>query len=235
MWNSYTVCVSSTENALSTSSALREVIGVTSTAAAIDAAQLSAIRRATEWAIGYIGHDIRLQTYNEVVPSFGGSVLTLSHIPIRSIARMFDATDTGSASAICSSEYRLDDADAGLLSRPEGFAWTADVGFGLTGYPVPGSERRPWLVEYLAGWTLDGLSTDSENYSTGGKGGSTSTGRTLPTDVELAILLKASDLLTVGKVGMVESEKVGDLSVTYRTRSCGEPSEAEQILRRYRA
>ena len=235
MWGSYSVCVSATEHALSTSSSLRLVLGATSTtatnAANQDAYQLSLLKRATDWAERFVGYPLHVQAYNEAVPSFGGLNLMLSQAPIRAVLRFFDSTSTDEATEICSSEYRVDDADAGILSRAAGFRWTAGVQYGLDRFVVPGSESRPWLVEYVAGYTLDGVDTGSENWST--RGGTTSTGRTLPHDIEHAILKKAAELYVM-QPGNVLSESAGDLSVTYANSATNYRSEAEELLGPYR-
>jgi len=230
---SLTVCTSSTGgNLLSTSSELRSVLRTTSTGD--DAYQLKALQRASRWAQTFLGYPLDVQTYLETVPAFGTRRLMVSRTPIRAVLRLFDSTDTGSATAYCSTDFRVDDADAGFLDRDQGWAWTAGVSYGLDAHIVPDSEARPWLVEYIAGYTLDGIEATSENYSTAGPNGTTSTGRTLPEDIEQAVLLKAADLYLV-QPGNVTSKSVGDLSITYGGQSgANTRSEAEDILAPYR-
>lgn len=229
---SLTVCTSSTGgNVLSTSSELRSVLRTTSTGD--DAYQLTTLKRASRWAETYLGYPIEVQTYLETVPAFGNRRLMLSRTPIRSVLRVFDATDTGSATAYCSTDFRIADAEAGFLDRDQGFEWSAGVNYALDAHYVPNSEAKPWLVEYIAGYTLDGIEATSENYSTAGPGGSTSTGRTLPEDLEQAVLLKAADLY-VRQPGGVQSKTVGDLSISYANSAFTYRSEAEDLLGPYR-
>ncbi len=63
-------------------------------------------------------------------------------------------------------------------------------------------------------------------------GGTTSTGPTLPADIEQAVLLKAVEFVR-GGVGNVQSEAVGDLSVSYFGAS-NYRSEAMELLAPYR-
>lgn len=224
------VCVSSTLEPLSTSASLRLVLGATATGN--DTYQIDLVARASKWAERRVGYPLSVQTYLESVPSYGGLNVMLSRTPIRAVLRFFDSTATCDASAICSTEFRVADADAGLLSRDAGWHWTAGERYYLGKMIVPHSELKPWLVEYIAGYTRDGMETGSGNWSTRGPNGSTSTGRDLPEDLEQAVLLKASEWYR-GSPGNVLSESVGDLSVTYAGGSHYR-SEAEDLLAPYR-
>src|SRR5205814_298683 len=181
--------------------------GATATSTAQDTVFSDRIRQASRWAESYLGFPPTLQTYRETVAGFGRRSLLLSRTPVRSVASVFDATDTGQATQILTSEFKVENADAGLLTRREGFGWTAALqppGSGgpflssipLEAAPLAGQEYKPWLVDYAAGWTYGGLATTSANYST--VAGTTSTERTLPEDVELAVLLKAQALYDGG-------------------------------------
>ena len=235
---SLSVCTSASSTdgeLLSTSSSLRSILGLTSTSAADDAHQINLVRRASRWLEGPHGlsYPCQVQTYLETVPAFGGQQLMLSRTPVRVVLRMFDSTSTDTATEYCSTDYRVEDADAGLLSRDAGCAWTAGERYVLGKTIVANSELKPWMVEYIAGWTFNGLTTESEHYSTGGIGGSTSTGRTFPDDLEQAVLLKASEWANSAAGAGVASESVGDLSVTYISGG-NYRSEAADIVRPYR-
>jgi hypothetical protein len=163
-----------------------------------------------------------------------------SRRPSRAVLRLFDSTATSNATAFGSSEYRVEDAEAGLIGRDAGFTWSAQqqiVGgsfnLGLTGAYLPGRETRPWYITYAAGYVaLGGLTTSSDNWSTAGPNGTTSTGRTLPDDIEQAVILKVKEWWE--GVSGVESERVGDLAVTYSRASEG-PGPAEMLLDPYRS
>ncbi len=241
-------CVASTDVDLTTTGALKQLIfGATATSTAQDAYLSLVIRRASKWAETYVGYPLTLQTYQETVASYGMRELVLSRTPISAVDRVFDSSDTGTASQVLSSEFRVEDPDAGFLSRDLGWAWSATLqarygnayvsgggpAFPLSPEPVPGDEYRPWLVDYRAGYVYGGLSTDSANWST--EKGSTSTGRTLPEDIELAVLIAAQEIFE--NRNDVLSESLGDVSVTYANRSSAGPDSMtsyEKILAPYR-
>ncbi len=77
--------------------------------------------------------------------------------------------------------------------------------------PWPGSEDAPWLVDYVAGYTRGGIDTGSNNWST--VKGTTSTGRTLPQDIEQAVIQKVMTWYEQDED--VLSKSIGDLTVTY--------------------
>lgn len=246
------VLVKSTDVDLTTTSALKAIVlGATATSTAQDAFMSAVIRRASRWAETYLGYHPTLQSYEEAVASYGSRRLMLSRSPIVAVTGVFDATDTGSAAEVLSTEYRVQDREAGFLSRDQGFAWTATLqqrsGYGgwsgaagpafpLQPEPVPGDEYEPWLVRYRAGWTYGGIDTGSSNWSTAH--GTTSTGRTLPEDIEAGVLLRAQYMFEDFDSDGIAAEQLGDLSVTYRSgRNLGSVSQDEPYerwLRPYR-
>lgn len=241
-----TVCTTSTDTTyISTGDVLRAAFGATSTDG-VTSAELDYLitlaARASAWADAYLGYPLGVQTYQETLPGLGGRYLVLGRTPIRAVLRLFDATDTGNATELDSSDYRLEDREAGFLSRDRGFSWTAierrtggDFNFGLTGYIQPGMETRPWLVEYVAGYVpAGGIDTGSGNWTTAAAEG-TSTGTTLPADIRQAVALRAAELFA-NPQGVV-SRRVGDLMVEYQSAGPGiggRLSEAERMLLPYR-
>jgi hypothetical protein len=214
------ICVGSTDRDLTTTSALKGILGTTATS---DDSKLSlAIRAASRWAATYIGvDDLSVQSYQETAAGYSTRTLQLSRSPIRAVPRVFDSTDTGSASQLLTSEYRVENAAAGMLSRDQGFEWNPlmmghQFGFAppLSLTPMSGQEIRSWLVDYVAGWTYGGVDTGSANWST--EAGTTSTGRTLPEDVEQAVIYKAIAIYQGGE-DEIEKEKLGDFEVNYRS------------------
>jgi hypothetical protein len=203
---SVTVCVSaSSTQGLSTVDTFRGWLG--STATCDDVVQQYTILRASRWAESVIGYPTPVQIYSETVPGFGGRELLLSRTPILRVLRVFDSTTTCEANVYTSSQYRVEDAEAGILSMDAGFPWTALRGLGVSDTVIPNSERRSWLVEYVAGWTPPAGSTATcSNYST-------STGPTLPADIEQAVLIKAREFLQ-GDANVLRKQ-VGDLSIEY--------------------
>jgi hypothetical protein len=207
----------STEPNLTTLQALQEQVSIETSN---EDMALRLIARASRWAETYVGYPLRCRTYGETVPGTGGQSLRVSATPIRAVTLVMDATSTGTATDLTTS-LRIEDADAGLLSRDEGFAWTAGLQQAITPNPVPGWEQRPWYVVYEAGYVLGGKT------STGG--GTTSTGETLPGDIQQAVIEKVKEWYG-GESGVV-SKKVGDLSITYKDVAQGP---AESLLEPYR-
>jgi len=178
------------------------------------------ISRASRWAETYIGQPLSVQIYAESVPAFGGRHLMLSRVPIRGVTGIYDSTTTCTATNY-STQTRIEDADAGLLSRDEGFAWTALQADSIADTAMPNTETRPWYVIYEAGYSLAG--------TTSTVGGTTSTGRTLPDDIEAGVIEKVKQIYG-GMVG-ITSKRVGDLQVSYRSEG---PDVAEQMLALHR-
>ena len=207
-----TVTLASTEQAASDTASLRALIGTTSTAD--DARQLAALKAATRWAESYIGYPLFVASYRETRPSYSSRRLMLSRTPVRAVAQLLDAPSPDDGAAVLSSEFGVD-REAGFLTRDEGWEWSAPVEYDLTPVPRAGQEYEQWLVDYMAGWTFGGIEPTSANYST--EAGTTSTGRTLPEDIEEAVLTKAAALYEGTE--SVDAEQLGDLKVTYNLRS----------------
>lgn len=233
--------ITSPVSSLTDSAALREVLGTTSTGSG--AAQDNAVKRATAWAETYIGRPIKFQVYREVVAGYGDFYLLLSRRPIRSVLRVFRGTDTGTATEYTSTQYTVEHA-SGRLYRPDGWEWTVLRGAAPTGGyaldavlppPIPFADQPYFLVEYSAGWVGEAGTTSTAD-------GTTSTGRTLPHDVELGILAKAGEWMTFGAIGgpTVMSKSVGDLSISYGNGGFSAGSSAawntpESLLNPYRS
>ena len=239
-----TITASSTDQALTTTSQLRSlVLGATATSTALDSRFSDLVMFASKWAERYIGQPLTAQTYRETVPGYGLRRLMLSRTPLLAVNALYTSTSTADATVVETSEFIVEDRDAGLLARDQGFSWSATLQWPGSGSfdagslpllpsPLPGQEYRPWLVDYVAGWTYAGLSTSSPNWST--EGGTTSTGRTVPEDVEYAVLLRAQALFDNNEG--ISSETLGDISVSYITpnRMADTLPMYEQLLAPYR-
>lgn len=217
---SLSICVGSTDQDLTTTSALKLVLGTTSTAT--DAYLSTLIRSASKWAENYIGVPLTAQSYSETIAGFGRLQLMANRTPLRAVDRVLDATDSGNANQIYTSQFQLADADAGLLTREEGWQWNPrfaahgfDAALPLSLVPMSGQEVKTFLVDYRAGFVYGGMTTDSANWST--EKGTTSTGRTLPEDIELAVVWRAQVMYQNRGQGEVTSESLDDLSVNYRS------------------
>lgn len=215
---SLSVCASSTDLDLTTTGQLKKLLNTTSTAQ--DAFLSTLIRSASKWTENYIGYPLTAQSYSESVAGFSRLQLMLKRTPLRAVDRILDATDSGTASQIFTSEYAVDDEDASVLTRPVGWDWNPvfaghlfDSATPLQLTPMSGQELKTYLVDYRAGYTYGGMSTSSNNYST--EKGSTSTGRTLPDDIELAVLFRAQAFYVGGDE--TASESLDGISVNYRS------------------
>ena len=237
------VCVSSTDTALATTGdAMFAAFGATSTSMVATTEEINylgrLVTRASAWAETFIGYPLTAQVYSETVASYGDRNLMLSRTPIVRVLRFFDSTATCEATAICSSEFRVEDAGAGLLSRDGGFRWTADrfdaetcFSLGLTPSYLPGREARPWLVEYVAGYRVTGSTVTCMGVSSGDD--AYTTGATLPDDIVQAVAVRAAELYA-NPMG-VRARRVGDLSVEYASAGPGgSPGGAEALLSPYR-
>ena len=230
------IVTESTDRQLTTTEAVKRALGTTGLTS--DDAQISdLITQASRWAETYIGQGpLTVQSYRETLSGFGGRRMTLSRRPVRALPSLWSATDTGAATTILSSEFKVDHA-AGLIERDAGFAWDAPAvpkPFAIPLDPAfwPGEEMARWLSDYKAGWTYVGISTDSENYST--VHGTTSTGRTVPEDIEQAVILRTVSIYG-GEAGVVE-RRVGDLQIKYAIASDGTPFDpAKALLDAYRS
>lgn len=229
-----TVTVASTDAQLTTTQAVKDLLGVTGTS--IDSAIDRLITQASRWAESYLAKGpLTVQSYREAVPGYGSRRLVLSARPIRAVISLWDSTDTGSATTYLSSEFSVDE-DAGFIERDGGFAWDVDAvpqpfAVPLASAPRPGEEEPGWLADYVAGWTIDGVSTDSPNWST--EKGTTSTGRTLPEDIEEAVQLRVIERAE-GRYG-VKSRAVGDLRIAYGSGEESLSAAARELLDAYRS
>ena len=209
------VVTKSTDVQLTTTAAVKDLIGATGSSD--DTLIDSLITRASRWAETFVGRPLTAQAYRETLSGFGSRRLSLSCRPVRAVTGFWGATDTGTATTMLTSEYKVDH-DAGFFERNAGWAWDAPGiprPFSIPLAPAywPGEERAPWLADYVAGFTYDGIDTGSALYST--VHGSTSTGRTLPEDIEEAVRYRVAAMYE-GNEGVVE-RSVGDLRVKYAT------------------
>ncbi|MFQ5831068.1 MAG: phage head-tail connector protein [Candidatus Methylomirabilia bacterium] len=225
-------CASSTAFDLTRLATVKAELGLTDNAE--DQLLSDLITRASDWANTYVGYPFQAQVYMETLAGFGGRHLRLSRTPIRQVMRLFDSTATCQATELLSSDFRVEDAEAGLLSRDKGFEWSqvertsaGTFALGLTSHLPARMEKKPWLVEYEAGFVgPEGtLST---------KGCSTSTGRTLPEMVEGAVVQKVKEWWLNRRTDpRIDSQRIGDLQIQYRSKGPG-PGSAEAVLEPWR-
>lgn len=199
---------------LTTTQAVKDALGLsTSTSSSLNAKIDGLILRASAWADRIVGYPLAAAGYRETVPGYGGRNLMLSRTPIRSVQAVYYGTDTGEALALYSSEFGVE-TEEGFLSRATGFEWSVPVLPFLSeaaAMPAAGQEYRPWLADYVAGFSYEGISTGSPLWST--EKGTTSTGRTLPHDIEGAVIDKVTRLY--GGKDDVSEKAIGDLRIKF--------------------
>lgn len=203
------VITSSTDAQLTTTSAVKLVLGVSATSddGLIDAL----ITRASAWAEQVVGYPLSAQAYLELLPGYGTRRLMVARTPIRAVTGLFNGTDSGDYTEVDTTEFSVD-REAGFLERAVGWEWDVPVQEGdLSLWPEGGQEYPDWRVEYVAGWTYAGISTASALYST--VHGTTATGRTLPYDIEQAVITKVITFYHRSE-GVIR-RRVGDLDVAY--------------------
>lgn len=187
-------------------------LGISTGSTALDARIEARIAAATRWAESILGYPLLAAKYRETLAGYGGRRLMLSRTPVRALTALYFGTDTGddNTEQLPSTEFGVE-ADPGFITRNIGFDWTAPVEGDLELRPVSGDEFRPWLADYVAGWTVDGVTTDSPLWST--EKGTTSTGQTMPADIVQAVLGKAGYMFM--HLDAVSEKRVGDLLYKY--------------------
>lgn len=225
-----TVLTSATSDKLTTVADVKDAMDLTDNAA--DQTLDRFIGRASRRIQRYIGRELGVQQYQAVMESYGGINLQLPAYPVRAILRIFDGTDTGTATAISSTEYRLD-AKLGLLNRDiYGWPWSWTQRQDIVLYePEPGREYKRYLVEFSAGYILPGGKDSGSTWD-----GTTATGPTLDADIQDACIeLTRSLYLSRDRQPGVQSERVGDLSITYTTGADDLPASVLEIIKPLRS
>jgi hypothetical protein len=202
---SVTVTIPATSTHLTTMSAVKATLGVSSIK--FDAVLEQLIGAASSAIEEYVQHVYARQTYIETVNGSAHPMLMLTNVPIVSIT-----------SIICDSspieDYSIQDPDGGILYRAAGWIMSAWVGWGVSDQPPQqGTGERIYTVTYEAGYITPGL-TDSN----------------LPPHIEQACIETVVDWYRSSKRdSQVKSKKVGDLSISYKSAAAGEISSNERL------
>jgi hypothetical protein len=107
------------------------------------------IAAASAAIVRFCGRTFARAVYSETPPGYGDLLLMLSATPVVALASV-----TLDGAPI--TDALIEDADAGLLYRRDGWVWTAGRGWNLTEYVVPRSELPSFAVAYTAGYLLPG-------------------------------------------------------------------------------
>lgn len=188
------------------------------------------IKRASGRIETHVGRTLAVQTYQSVLPAYGRKRLTLPAYPVRAVLRVFEGTDTGTENELTSTDYHLN-KEAGFIERDEGWAWTLQAKPDVITFPEPSQEYGKYLVEFGAGYILpagkDSGSTDD---------GTTSTGQTLPQDIEDACIgLVRSMWHSRKRETDLVSKKVGDIALTWQAQTGELPDSVMAMLAPYRS
>lgn len=193
-------CTSTTGESLSTLAAFKWALSGVTTASSTgqDDFLNSLLVKATKIVERYVGYPLRHASYAETLPGFDSNVLMASRTPIQAVNQIWHLPEY---SPVTTSSYYVNNPDAGLVHRDLGFYWTAGIGYDLDAHVIPNSELRVFQMDYDAGYVLIG---------------STTTFETVPEDLEEAVLDVATMLYrSVGQDVNVQSQRVGDLSITW--------------------
>ena len=188
------------------------------------------IVRASQRIETHIGRTLGVQRYQSVLPAYGRKRLMLSAYPVRSVLRMFDGTDTGTASELTSTDYHLN-AEVGTIERDEGWSWTLQTKADVIPFPEPGQEYGRYLVEFSAGYILPAGKDSGSTWD-----GTTSTGITLDGTIEDACIefVKSKWHSRKREAGLI-SKKVGDISLTWESQKGELPESVLAMLAPYRS
>ena len=180
----------------------------------------------------YCQRSFGVELVEAILPGPGGTILQLPHRNIRTVFSVHDGTDTGQA-ALSSTEYRVD-KERGWLYREGGWPWTFQETNGIAFQPEIGQDYLNWRVEYSHGFVLPGGKCSTWD-------GTTATGQSVPAELEDAtIMLVRRSWLGRDRDQSIQSERVGELSVSYRDQSQeslkgGVPSDVADILTPFRS
>lgn len=187
--------------ALLTLAKLKTALGISDSSR--DAALEDAIVAASEMIVNYVGRPLAYDAaVVEYVQGFGSQDITLTRVPIASIASI-----TINGATVASTEYECTGADkeSGTVRRLVGiWEWTAGLrGVGVALDPLPGTERFDFAVTYAGGYTTPNQSAVSGV-------------PTLPVVIEQACKRQATHLFaSEGVDGAIKNESLMSYSVTY--------------------
>lgn len=154
------------------------------------------------------------ETYVETVKGSGTSKLILARRPIVSVSSVLDSV----GQAI--TDYTIEDPDAGLLYRKNGWTWAPAIGWRSSEYVVPGSDEPNFTVTYIAGYILPGFTSGEAN---------------LPRDVEDAVIEEVKERYRGRRSGSderIKSRKIGGTTITFDTATAsGLQPHVEQMLK----
>ena len=206
---SITVNTSSTNSRFTTLESVKNDLGITDPSQ--DAYLDNLILEAGDFIRTFTGREFARETVTETLPKRSHNPrLMVSRTPIRNIVSIQD-----DGSTVASTSYEVEDSEAGIIFRENGWRDTTQYRHWISPYPSR-SGRKDYKVEYEAGFAMPG-----------------STDRDLPYDVERAAReIVTQTFLEAGQSGNVKSEAVGEASIAYAgpANSLAIPKSAEARL-----
>lgn len=161
-----TVNTSSPHKLLTSLTAVKRELGI-STSLENDKLLWDLIGQASGFIHDFCDKEFAREVVTETLPSRGGPILMTARVPIQSIE--YIELD---GSSVSSTSYEIDDAEAGMIWKEDGFTHTIITDSLANEYPTRYG-RRDWTVKYTAGYILPE---------------STQGARTLPHDLERACI-----------------------------------------------
>lgn len=208
-------------NALTTVSAVRDELGLSSSAGE-DPKLTRWINAVSDAVERYCQRSFyRVVAQVEAVAGFGTLTLRVTRRPVNTLTGI-----TYNGTSVDLTDVTVHDANAGLIERIGGWLWTAHQASDMSTTSLPGTERKLYSVTYDGGWyTPKQVEAD------------TSLTRSLPWDLEqVAIDLVRWMRASKGQRDRgIKSEKLESWAATYTSDPEGWPADIRSVLDRYRA
>lgn len=139
-------------HALSTYATVRDELGLTGTQAQTRIERLIEAASAEFESLAN-RHFENSTAVTELLPGYGDYRLILRRVPVVSITTIkLLNTDGTVADTATSTDFKIEDADAGFISKPGGWYWTARTGNDIQASRLSGTELKMVEVVYNGGY-----------------------------------------------------------------------------------
>lgn len=194
---------------LTTVMTVKSELGIPMSDVSQDALLTSFIDQASDAIVTFCGRPFAKESYRETIPGYGTTRLMLSRTPIVTVSSVV-------ADSEVITDYLLENPEAGILFRKQGWQWAPTLGWNITFHPVGNSENLNFTVEYTAGYVLPG------DQGT----------RTLPHNIERACIDTVKAWYSAKERDpAITGERIGDYQVSYAQ---GLPASVMQMLAPWR-
>ena len=209
-----TITTTASDTKLTTLTRVKSELGISSTTD--DSLLLDNIKEATDIIESYTNRKFARVTLTETLPGSGRNELVLTRTPVVSVSAI---TDDGTT--VSSTKYTIDNPDAGILYREDGWRDTRLWAHNVEDFPLNTGGKREWSVTYVGGYVTPGATNSTE--------------RNLPYDIErAAIELVKVRYLRRKEDPLIQSQRTGDASETLFTGGGGMPQYVTTILNKWR-